>query len=214
MTHVLATQTKETKTMVIPVGELSVRMSAPLAAEEIPERLSFWWGITSAAVALARGLESAGGLSGESVMELGCGTGLAGVTAGLLGAHVTFTDYVEDALTFARTNSLLNGLNESATRYCVLDWENPKDHGVFDLVLGAEVVYDYFFHGCLLLLLERLVSPNGRVMLADRKRLCVSRFIGRMISRGFICEQASSHVALDGFPHQEITIFTLRRQVL
>ncbi len=112
----LAAQTKE---IVIPVGALSVRMSAPLAAEEVPDRLTFWWGITSAAVALARHLESSGGLSGESVLELGCGTGLAGVTAGLLGGQVTFTDYVEDALTYARKNCLLNGLNEPATGYRV-----------------------------------------------------------------------------------------------
>jgi predicted nicotinamide N-methyase len=201
----------EAEGIVIPVGPLSVRMSAPVAAEEIPGRLTFWWGITSAAVALARYLESSGELSGESALELGCGTGLAGVTAGLLGAHVTFTDYVEDALGFARTNSRLNGLSDAVTGYRLLDWENPANCGTFSLVLGAEVVYDYFFHGCLQALLERVLSPNGRVMLADRKRLCVSRFIGRMLGRGFICEQTDSRVSLPGFPDQEITIFTLRR---
>ena len=115
---------------------------------------------------------------------------------------------------FARRNSLLNGLGGPRARYRVLDWENPGDHGTFGLVLGAEVVYDYFYHGCLLMLLERLVTPNGRIMLADRKRLCVSRFVGRMIHRGFICEQTESRVAMDGFPDQEITIFTLSRPSL
>jgi predicted nicotinamide N-methyase len=208
MSKASAAQAEE---IVIPVGTLSVRMCAPIEAEEIPDRLTFWWGITSAAVALARHLESSGGLSGESVLELGCGMGLAGVTAGLLGGRVTFTDYVEDALGFARRNSMLNGLNETVTRYRVMDWENPLNHGTFSLVLGSEVVYDYFFHGCLQTLLERLLSPNGRVVLADRKRLCVSRFVGRMVGRGFLCEQTTSRVELEGFPDQEITIFTLRR---
>ncbi len=108
-------------------------------------------------------------------------------------------------------NSLLNGLTEPAASYRVLDWENPEVHGEFGLVLGSEVVYDYFFHGCLLSLLERLLSPNGRIMLADRKRLCVSRFMGRMISRGFSCEQHTSRVTLEGFPDQEVTVFTLSR---
>jgi 2-polyprenyl-3-methyl-5-hydroxy-6-metoxy-1,4-benzoquinol methylase len=197
--------------IVIPLGTLSVRMSAPPLAEETPDRLTFWWGITSSAVALGRHLESLGRLDGEPVLELGCGTGLAGVTAGLLGGRVTFTDYVEEALAFARRNSRLNGLHDAQTRFTILDWENPKDQEPFSLVLGAEVVYDYFFHGNLQVVLERTLSPSGRIMLADRKRLCVSRFMGRMIQRGFLCEETTSRVVLEGFPDQEVTIFTLRR---
>jgi predicted nicotinamide N-methyase len=195
----------------IPVRALSVRMSAPLMAQDRPDRLTFWWGITSSAVALARHLESLGSLEGETVLELGCGTGLAGVTAGLLGGKVTFTDYVEEALAFARMNSDLNGLHEEKTDFRILDWENPTEREPFSLVLGAEVVYDYFFHGSLQIVLDRMLDQHGRIMLADRKRLCVSRFMGRMIDRGFACEETASHVKMEGFPDQEVTIFTLKR---
>jgi predicted nicotinamide N-methyase len=196
----------------VPIGALSVHMNAPFAAEDEPDRLTFWWGITSSAVALARHLESVGKIEGERVLELGCGTGLAGVTAGLLGGRVTFTDYVEEALSFARRNSRLNGLNDEDMSFTILDWENPTQKEPFSLVLGAEVVYDYYLHGSLLVVLEHMLALNGRIMLADRKRLCVSRFMGRMINRGFVCEETTSRVVAAGFPDQEITIFTLKRE--
>ena len=78
----------------IPIGSLDVRMLAPRRREESDSRISFWWGITSAAIALARHMEARGSLRGQRVVELGCGLGLAGITAGLLGADVLFTDYV------------------------------------------------------------------------------------------------------------------------
>ena len=189
-----------------------MRMSAPLEAEEMPDRLTFWWGITSAAVALARHLESLGGLAGKSVLELGCGTGLPGVTAGLLGGRVTFTDYVEEALGFARKNCMLNGLGDGDVSFRTLDWEHPVHQEAFSVVLGAEIAYDYYFHSCLLMVLERFLSHNGRILLADRKRLCVSRFLGRMVDRGFACEESRSRVVLQGFPEQDISVFTLKRK--
>lgn len=95
----------------IPVGELLIRMLAPQDETDSDSRITFWWGITSAAVALALHIEShRENFSGKRVIELGCGLGLAGIAAGLAGAHVLFTDYVPQALEFAEKNARLNGL--------------------------------------------------------------------------------------------------------
>jgi predicted nicotinamide N-methyase len=187
-------------------------MVGPRTAEDPSSRISFWWGITSAAIALARHVQSMGDeLVGKRAVELGCGLGLAGITAGLMGAKVLFTDYVQDALDFAEKNAGLNGLPVENARFRILDWEGPGDLETFDLVLGSEIVYDYFFHGSLIRVLNGIVAPGGLVLLADRKRLCVSRFVGRLNDAGFLCSETVSQVRVNGFPPQEITVFALRR---
>jgi len=196
----------------IPVGDLLIRMLAPQDEADSDSRITFWWGITSAAVALARHIEShRQGFSGKRVIELGCGLGLAGITAGLAGAKVLFSDYMPKALEFAEKNARLNGLANGTFRTQVLNWEYPADLPKFDVVLGTEIVYDYFFHGALIGLLEGIVQPNGTIFLADRKRLCVSRFIGRMTNAGFCSAETITRVALAGFPDQEISIFALSK---
>jgi predicted nicotinamide N-methyase len=195
----------------IPIGSLAVRMLAPRRREESDSRISFWWGITSAAVALARHMEARESLRGQRVVELGCGLGLAGTTAGLLGADVLFTDYVPEALEFARKNAQLNGLTDQTIKSALLDWENPGKMEPFNIVLGSEILYDYFFHSSLIKLLQTILEPGGTVILADRKRLVVTRFLGRLADLGFRCVETRSQVVLAGFPEQEISIFTLDR---
>ncbi len=195
----------------IPIGSLNVRMLAPRGQEDPGSRISFWWGITSSAIALARHIEAGGSLRGHRVIELGCGLGLAGITAGLLGADVLFTDYVPEALAFAHKNAQMNGLTDQAVKSALLDWEDPGEIEPQSLVLGSEILYDYFFHGSLIKLLKIILQPGGKIILADRKRLVVTRFLGRLVDQGFRCEETRSQVAVAGFPEQEISIFTLDR---
>ncbi|MGO9572170.1 MAG: class I SAM-dependent methyltransferase [Desulfomonilaceae bacterium] len=193
----------------IPIGSLDIRMLAPRRLEESDSRISFWWGITSAAIALARHVEGSGSLLGRRIVELGCGLGLAGITAGLCGAEVLFTDYVPEALEFARKNAQLNGLTDQTIESALLDWEEPGEIEPFSIVLGSEILYDYFFHGSLIRLLQTILEPSGTIILADRKRLVVTRFLGRLTDAGFRCVETRSQVAFAGFPEQEISIFTL-----
>ncbi len=173
----------------IPVGRLHVRMFAPQHREEKGSRISFWWGITSAAIALARHLEAGRSLRGQRVVELGCGLGLAGITAGLRGAEVLFTDYIPEALQFASMNAQANGLTGKAITFALLDWEKPRDIESFDLVFGSEILYDYFTHGSLIKLFQRILKPGGTIILADRKRLAITRFLGRLTDAGFRCAE-------------------------
>ena len=199
------------KEIEIPAGDLIVKMLVPQAEEESGTRITFWWGITTSAVALSRSLQGLGSLSGKNAIELGCGLGLSGVTAGLLGAHVTFTDYVPAALEFAKKNALINGLRPEDMRFRAFDWEQPEEFEQFDLVLGAEILYEYFFHGHLLHVLEHVLKPGGSIVLADRKRLAVSRFLGRLRDRGFSVLETVERITLQDFPVQEISVFELTR---
>ncbi len=152
-----------------------------------------------------------GDLTGTRVLELGCGLGLAGIVAAMGGAHAVFSDYVPESLEHARANARLNDVPARRTEFRILDWEDPGALPRFDLIVGSEILYEYYFHGSLISLMESALEPDGRIVLADRKRLAVSRFIGRMTSRGFECLESSRIINRGGFPRQEITIFRLKR---
>ncbi len=169
------------------MGDVPLKVSGPGWPEaRSEERILLWWGLTTSALALAEELV-ARDLSGHRVLELGCGLGLAGIAAGRAGAELTLSDLSEDALAYAEANAAANGLPPERCATLTLDWESPpaKMQGGYELVIGSELLYDYASHGPLLRLLPRLLAPGGRVMLADRPRLVVERFLGRLRDRGF-----------------------------
>ncbi len=129
---------------------------------------------------------------------------------GLSGAHVTFTDYDPRALELARANAELNGLSNA--QYHTYDWEHPLALGEFDIIMGSEIIYDYAVHSDLLRILLRHTRAGGVVLLADRKRLAISRFLGRMRSSGFSCDESTRTPMIAGFLRQEISVFRLRRE--
>lgn len=185
-------------------------MTVPVGQQEQPgPRISFWFQITSASLALARYLFCTGGLDGKRVLELGTGLGLTGVTAGKLGASVTFSDYMEEALSFARRNAIQNRLVHP--QFCILDWEQPQKLERYDLIIGSEILYDYFFHDSLKELLLAALAPGGAIIFADRRRLVVDRFLGRLVDAGFRCEERIEQIEEQGFDRRSISIFHLSR---
>ena len=193
----------------LELGTAKALLHAPDHSEDSADRLTFWWGLTTASINLTRFILGGPDLTGVKALELGCGLGLAGIGALMKGAEVTFSDFMPDALEYAARNVALNNLDCSRAHFLELDWENPLNLPAFDLILGAEIVYDYFFHSSLIQTLEKALAPGGHILLADRKRLVVERFIGRLLSRGFSCEAMTSDFSHHGFPDQEITIFNL-----
>ena len=106
------------------IGSLNVKMVVPGPKPESNDRISFWWGLTTSAVALARYIESELNVSGKAVLELGAGVGLPGLVACLKGAKVTLCDYVEEALDNARSNAIANGAENHNISFLTMDWES------------------------------------------------------------------------------------------
>lgn len=163
------------------------------------ERLPYWADLWTSAIGLARWFDRSRWIASRSLCELGCGVGLAGIAAAAAGARVTMTDYEPDALMFAQVNCMRN-LEAPYPALQLLDWRAPGDVGRFDIVAGADIVYErgrFFF---LLKLLRRLLAPDGVVVLADP---------GRQIGADFLCLARQ-----DGFDVRTEVVEVERRGVL
>jgi len=130
------------------------------------------------------------------VLEIGCGLGLAGVAAGLGGAHVLFTDYVPEALAFARANAEHHGLRSLDTR--VIDFTSDRLGERFDLVIAADVVYEPMSYEPLVEFLSAHTAPGGRVLLTESLRADTKRVLTMLIERGFSLVTEAVWVPEDG----------------
>ena len=151
------------------VNLLRPRDSDELLAEEAFEHeqlLPYWAELWPSSVALARTV-GARALRGARTLELGCGLGLASVSAALAGGRVLATDWSPEAVRFAAGNAQRNGANIDTM---LVDWSAPEavvERGPWQLVIGSDVLYERRNVDQMLGLLPRLVDRSGEVLIAD-----------------------------------------------
>jgi predicted nicotinamide N-methyase len=162
---------------------LGLAILRPPSAEELideaafdeEEFLPYWAELWPSGLALARhvaGLE----LSGRRVLELGCGLGLPSLAAALGGAEVLATDWAEDAIELLRRNAERNGLFIRVAR---VRWSEPEPllrAAPWDLVLGADLLYEERNAEQLAALLPQL---GGEMLLAEPGRPYAKAFLER-----------------------------------
>lgn len=120
-------------------------------------------------------------LAGVRVLDLGCGLGVPGCVAALLGAQVTFADKSTEALAFACWNARqLSGRSQASY---FLDWSRQRTPGSFDLVLLADVSYHASHHVPLLAHVTDCLAPSGVVLHTDPFRSASSGFLLELSSR-------------------------------
>jgi predicted nicotinamide N-methyase len=110
------------------------------------------------------------------VLELGCGLALPSLAAALRGAEVLATDWAEDAIELLRRNAERNGLFLRVAR---VRWSEPEPllrAAPWDLVLGADLLYEARNAEQLAELLPQL---GGEVVLADPGRPYAKAFLER-----------------------------------
>jgi predicted nicotinamide N-methyase len=127
----------------------------------------YWAKLWPAAPLLAAAIVRDPPPRGTRVLELGCGSGLAGIAALASGLDVTFSDYVPLAVELALENAARNGF--PAARGLVLDWRQPREER-FDLIIAADVTYDRLNLPPLLGVLVRMLLPGGQAWFGDAGR--------------------------------------------
>ena len=140
----------------------------PDHADVRDERIPYWAEIWPSAVALATHLLKGPTLAGRHVMEIGCGLGLPGIAAGLKGAEVMFTDYLEEPLSFAKQNWKQN-LDREAT-FQLLDWRNPPPGLKAEIVLASDVAYEQKAFEPLLSFFQKAIAPGRKILLSQPGR--------------------------------------------
>lgn len=140
-----------------------------------------------------------------SVLDLGCGMGLSGTTAAALGHRVLFADLESPALLFARLNSLCFS---DRVRFRKLDWRRDRLDERFDLILGADILYERKQWDYLEPFWREHLAKDGIVLLGEPGRQTGDLFIDWIHGKEWSLTQHARAVATREKP---IRIFELRR---
>jgi EEF1A lysine methyltransferase 3 len=164
-THFTDITVRDKKLQFLEIENLEViieKIISPSAASAA-ER-PFWAKIWESSIFLAHFL---GGLpinAGQKMLEIGAAMGVAGIFAAIFGHNVTITDLNEEALAFARVNAAVNGLRHLTIRK--LDWTDPADNEVYDVIFGSDILYDRCTYNSLVTFLRTHIREDGNIYLA------------------------------------------------
>ena len=169
---------------VVSLGGRDIRVLRPrdgdsLVSDEAFEReefLPYWADLWPSARVLAAQL-AARALRGARTLELGCGLGLPSIAAALAGGRVLATDWAPDAIEAAAQNAERNGVR---IELAVVSWQQPDpivERAPWDLVIGADLLYERRNAAQLLELLPQLVDGRGEVWIADPGRPAAEEFL-------------------------------------
>jgi len=168
--------------------------------------LPYWAELWDSARGVAELLPDWRGIGAEhvSVLDLGCGMGMAGAVAAKLGFSVLFADLEPDALLFARLNSLAEPARVRTRR---LDWRTDCLGERFDLILGADILYERKQWDFLEPFWRLHVKPGGLVILGEPGRQTGDLFQPWIRERGWTLDIRHELISTRPTP---IRIFQLR----
>lgn len=126
-------------------------------------------------------------LTDTRVLELGCGTGHAGIAAAVRGAQVTLTDGVDDPLLLVRMSChpIADRCQIQRLRFGVDVIEGDR----FPLILGSDVTYLRQLWPELNQCLRDHLADDGEVLLSDPHRIISTEFSGWIQKQGWQYEK-------------------------
>ena len=123
-------------------------------------------------------------LTNLSVLEVGCGIGVASLVAAYKDADITASDYHPLVETLLFKNAEDNDIQ--SIKYIHGNWNHPiSNHGKFDLIIGSDLLYEKAYCELLSVYINCHLAANGKVMLIDPGRRKAGRIKKSMASLGF-----------------------------
>lgn len=182
----------------------------PGQPRQAPLHLPYWAELWDSAQGLGQflathGLRPPGDFRRTRVLDLGCGMGLSGAVAARLGGEVLFADLETPALLFAQLNSLSL---PTRTRARQLNWQTDRLNERFDLILGADILYEKAQWEFLDPFWKAHLAEEGRILLGEPGRPSGDQFIAWIETRGWELRLFQQPVPGRGVP---IRLLDLRR---
>jgi len=157
-------------------------------AYERDERLPYWAELWPSGLVLADHI-SGHDLRNQRILELGCGLGLPSLIAAYCGASVVATDWYSESLEFAERNARTADLE---IQTALIDWFHPSEGSLperaFDLILGADLLYEERNGTALAMLIPPLLASGGEVVIADPRRPHADALLGPLAEAGWRLE--------------------------
>ncbi|KAL3497679.1 hypothetical protein ACH5RR_040411 [Cinchona calisaya] len=144
----------------------------------------------------------------KTVLELGAGTGLPGLTAARLGASRVILTDIEPLIPVLKKNVEVNGLEDRVV-VCQLVWGSDElpsqlsELGQFDLVLLSDVFFDAAEMAALAKTLNKVCGKGTTVWGANELRPWTSESLRELESEGFGIVELWNQLS-DGL-HEEVT---------
>lgn len=171
------------------------------------EETPLWLEIWPASIGLARWFLQGPDLTGKTVLELGCGLGLAGLAAAAKGARVLFTDYVPESVELAAESGRLNGFETDGV---VADWRDFKITEQYDFIIGADICYHPELNPYLRKIFAANLKPGGLLALSDPGRHDSAILLGQLAEDGWRMEKDTVPVSQGKFDYN-IFVYKLKR---
>jgi predicted nicotinamide N-methyase len=181
-------------------GKIGVDDANPSTSPHLP----YWAELWESARGIAAALGKMKLTPSTRVLDLGCGMGLGGAAAAALGARVTLADLESPALLFARLNCLIFGDRVRVRR---LNWRIDRLGERFDLILGADILYETQQWEFLNEFWKAHLAPGGSVLLGEPGRPSGDTFGPWIRQRGWMLREGAEQA--NG---KSIRVFRLMRE--
>ena len=173
------------------------------------ERMPYFAMVWASAESLVAAVLAGPRLDGQHVLDLGCGLGACGFAAACQGARVTFFDWEPRALEIVAASARKQQVPPDTFDFVVGDWRPPPSFGPFDLILGADVLYERRNAPAVAAFLAGHLKPDAEAWIADPGRPQAGPFPALAADAGLI---VIGHETLPPREHAtEITLLRVRR---
>lgn len=235
MENIMHTTPYQTQQQVVEISEnyhLKIKMLLDQQQYYDPERKAERLGICSASwplfgllwpssIQLARKLLKRPIEQGKKILEIGCGLGIASLTAKSLGYDVTASDRHPLARKFLSVNADLNDLTKSSFQHGqwgdaevpnIEDTNAPLLSGLYDHILASDVLYEPDNALQVASFIQQFAEEVCTVWLIDPNRGYHNHFSRAMNQYGFILNEHKRLVNIDEDDHYRGRLLVYERE--
>jgi predicted nicotinamide N-methyase len=120
----------------------------------------------------------------KRILEIGCGMALSSLLLNKKHADITATDYHPETEKFLQRNTRLNG--DKSIAFKRVAWDDKVDQlGLFDLMIGSDLLYEDNHVDSLSKFIENHAKPACEVILVDPGRGRKNKLSSRMTEVGY-----------------------------